>query len=76
MIFYFCVVFIRYFQRFDAELEQINVKNAIGKRSIGQNFSREKAIEMTIQAEKNEYQTVGICNYPAIALFLFCINLV
>jgi translation machinery-associated protein 16 len=51
---------IRYFHRFDEELDQINTKNSIGKRHIGQNFSREKSIEMTLNAEKNEYETSGI----------------
>ena len=42
------------------EIEQISTKNAIGKRSIGQHFSREKAIQMTLDTDKNEYETGGI----------------
>jgi hypothetical protein len=50
----------RYFQRFDDELEQIKMKNSIGKRNIGQNFSREKSIEITLKGEQNEYETSGL----------------
>lgn len=49
-----------YLHRFDDEIEQISTKNAIGKRSIGQHFSREKAIQMTLDTDKNEYETGGI----------------
>ena len=49
-----------YFHRFDEEIEQIKTKNSIGKRTIGQHFSRGKAIEMTLQSEINEYETCGI----------------
>ena len=36
------------------------MKNSIGKRTLGQNFSREKAIQMTLETEKNEYETSGL----------------
>ena len=49
-----------YFHRFDDEIEQINTKKSIGKRAIGQHFSREKSIEMTLDTEKNEYETSGL----------------
>ncbi len=49
-----------YFHRFDEEIDQIKTKNSIGKRTIGQHFSRGKAIEMTLQSEINEYGTCGI----------------
>ena len=51
-----------YFHRFDDELDQIKTKNSIGKRTIGQHFSREKAIQMTLETERNEYETCGIGN--------------
>jgi hypothetical protein len=54
------LTFFRYFLRFDEELEQIRLKKTIGKRQIGQHFSREKAIEMTLEMEKNEYETSGL----------------
>lgn len=53
---------LRYFHRFDDELEQIKTKKSIGKRNIGQNFSREKSIEMTLKTELNEYETTGLGN--------------
>lgn len=49
-----------YFHRFDEELDQIKTKNSIGKRQLGQHFSREKAIQMTLETERNEYETCGI----------------
>jgi translation machinery-associated protein 16 len=49
-----------YFHRFDDEIDQIKTKNSIGKRTVGQHFSREKAIEMTLETEKNEYESCGI----------------
>ncbi|RNA37824.1 translation machinery-associated 16-like protein [Brachionus plicatilis] len=49
-----------YFQRFDDEIEQIKLKNSVGKRNIGQHFSREKSIQMTLESEKNEYETSGL----------------
>lgn len=52
--------FFRYFHRFDDEIEQINVKKTIGKRAISQHFSREKAIEITLESDKNEYNTSGL----------------
>lgn len=36
------------------------MKKSIGNRNIGQHFSREKAIEITLASEKNEYETVGL----------------
>jgi translation machinery-associated protein 16 len=51
-----------YFHRFDDELEQINVKKSIGKRTIGQSSSRENAISITLQTEKNEFETSGLSN--------------
>ncbi|CAF0780698.1 unnamed protein product [Brachionus calyciflorus] len=50
----------KYFHRFDDELEQINTKKQIGKRAIGQHFSREQSIEMTLKSDKNEYETSGL----------------
>ena len=52
-----------YFHRFDDEIDQIRTKNSIGKRTVGQHFSREKAIEMTLETENNEYETCGISNF-------------
>ncbi len=49
-----------YFHRFDDEIDQIKTKNSIGKRTVGQHFSREKAIGMTLETEKNEYESCGI----------------
>ena len=57
----------RYFHRFDDEIEQINVKKTIGKRALSQHFSREKSIEITLESDKNEYNTSGLGN---IELFL------
>ena len=50
-----------YFHRFDDEVEQIQVKNSIGKRQkSGQHFSRQNAIHITLEQEKNEYETSGL----------------
>jgi hypothetical protein len=46
--------------RFDDELEQIKTKNSIKKRSLGQHFSREQSILMTLENEKEEYSTIGL----------------
>lgn len=53
-------LFLRYFHRFDEEIEQIRLKNSVGKRNIGQHFSREKSIQMTLETEKNDYDTAGL----------------
>ena len=50
----------KYFERFDDEMKQIKLKNSIGKRKGDQHFSRMKAIEITIEQEKEEYATAGI----------------
>ncbi len=61
-----------YSHRFDEELEQIHVKNSIGKRqNNGQHFSREKSIQMTLEQEKNEYETSGLgINLKAVFIFM------
>lgn len=52
--------YFSYLLRFNDELDQIRNKNSIGKRLIGQHFNREKSILITVEKEKNEYDTSGI----------------
>lgn len=49
-----------YISRFDEELEQIKIKHSIGNRKNRQHASREDVINMTIEREKNEYETCGL----------------
>lgn len=51
----------RYLQRFEDELEQIDLKNQIGQRQKTPQYASRKAlIESTINAERHEYETNGI----------------
>lgn len=51
----------RYLQRFQDEIEQIDLKNQIGQRQKTPQYTSRKAlIESTIDAEKNEYETNGM----------------
>ena len=51
----------RYLQRFQDELEQIDLKNQIGQRQKTPQYASRKAlIESTINAEQHEYETNGI----------------
>ncbi|UJR37313.1 hypothetical protein I4U23_030021 [Adineta vaga] len=50
----------RYLQRFQDEIEQIDLKNQIGQRQkTPQYASRKSLIETTIDAERHEYETNG-----------------
>ncbi|CAF0775507.1 unnamed protein product [Rotaria sp. Silwood1] len=51
----------RYLQRFQDELEQIELKNQIGQRQKTPQYASRKAlIETTINTERHEYETNGI----------------
>ncbi len=51
----------RYLQRFQDELEQIELKNQIGQRQKTPQYASRKAlIESTINTERHEYETNGI----------------
>lgn len=50
----------RYLQRFQDELEQIDMKNQIGQRQKTPQYASRKAlIESTINTERHEYDTNG-----------------
>lgn len=49
----------RYLHRFDEEVEQIEIKQSIGKHRIHQHFSRLNAIKITIEKETAEYNGGG-----------------
>ncbi|KAB0800436.1 hypothetical protein PPYR_06176 [Photinus pyralis] len=49
-----------YLSRFDEELEQIAIKDSIGNRKNRQHANRQDVIKMTIQREKEEYNTCGL----------------
>ncbi|XP_016924267.1 translation machinery-associated protein 16 homolog [Drosophila suzukii] len=49
-----------YFTRFDEELEQINLKQSIGKHRANQHAARKDVITMTLEKERNEYRTGGL----------------
>ncbi len=58
----------RYLQRFQNELEQIELKNQIGQRQKTPQYASRKAlIESTINTEQHEYETNGI----GIRIFFF-----
>jgi translation machinery-associated protein 16 len=46
--------------RFDAELEQIKIKHSIGNRKNRQHASREDIINLTIKAEREEFNSCGL----------------
>ena len=50
----------KYLERFDEELEQIQLKNQIGHRSFRQHASREDSIAHSMKLERQEYETCGI----------------
>lgn len=43
-----------YLQRFDSELEQIDIVRSVGKRQINPHSSRENAVKSTIEREKRQ----------------------
>ncbi|KAK5649326.1 hypothetical protein RI129_000355 [Pyrocoelia pectoralis] len=49
-----------YLSRFDEELEQITIKQSIGNRKKRQHASRQDVIKMTIEREREEYNTCGL----------------
>lgn len=60
----------RYLQRFNDELEQIDLKNQIGQRQKTPQYASRKAlIESTINAERHEYETTGFSMRTLFAFF-------
>ncbi len=51
---------LRYLQRFDDELEQIEIVNSIKGRSGQQHVARKDAIKMTLEVDNSEYNGPGI----------------
>ncbi|XP_034827929.1 translation machinery-associated protein 16 homolog [Maniola hyperantus] len=49
-----------YLARFDEELEQISLKNSIGRRTSRQHASREDVINITKKRECEEFATCGL----------------
>lgn len=49
-----------YLARFDEELDQISLKNSIGKRKNRQHASREDVINITKKKESEEFETCGL----------------
>ncbi|KAI8033447.1 hypothetical protein M5D96_013810 [Drosophila gunungcola] len=49
-----------YFTRFDEELEQINLKQSIGKHRANQHAARKDVITMTLEKERNEFRSGGL----------------
>ncbi|XP_030376605.1 translation machinery-associated protein 16 homolog [Scaptodrosophila lebanonensis] len=49
-----------YLQRFDGELEQIALKQSIGKHRANQHAARKDIITITLEKERNEYQSGGL----------------
>lgn len=50
----------RYLDRFNEEIETINIKQSISKNRSNQHANRLAIINMTIEKEKNEYNGAGI----------------
>ncbi|XP_050329835.1 translation machinery-associated protein 16 homolog [Bactrocera neohumeralis] len=49
-----------YLKRFDEELEQIALKQSISKNRSKQHAAREDVIKITLERERNEYQSGGM----------------
>ena len=49
-----------YLERFNEELEQINIVNSVGNRQSKQHVARETAIRFTLERETVEFEGVGI----------------
>lgn len=49
-----------YLQRFDEELAQIALKQSIGKHRANQHAARRDVINITLERERNEYQSGGM----------------
>lgn len=49
-----------YFTRFDEELEQINLKQSIGKHRANQHAARKDVITITLEKERSEYRSGGL----------------
>lgn len=50
----------RYLGRFEDQLEQISIINSVGNRQSKQHVSRETAINITVEKETHEFDTVGL----------------
>ncbi|RZC32747.1 BRCA1-A complex subunit BRE-like [Asbolus verrucosus] len=50
----------KYLSRFEEELEQIRIKHSIGNRKNRQHASREDIINLTIQQEREEFNSCGL----------------
>nr|CAB3267006.1 translation machinery-associated protein 16-like [Phallusia mammillata] len=50
----------RYLERFNHELEQIEIIRSVGKRNSSQHFSRERAIKFALDQEKMQFSTSGL----------------
>ncbi|XP_070544126.1 translation machinery-associated protein 16-like [Ptychodera flava] len=55
-----CQLIELYLERFDDELEQIDIVHSIKNRQGRQHASREAAIKTTLEKERNEYETCGL----------------
>nr|XP_057932018.1 translation machinery-associated protein 16 [Doryrhamphus excisus]XP_057932025.1 translation machinery-associated protein 16 [Doryrhamphus excisus] len=55
-----CDVIERYLQRFDSELEQIELVNSIKGRQGRLHGARESAIKQNIERERAQYESVGL----------------
>lgn len=49
-----------YLKRFDEELEQIALKQSIGKNRANQHAARRDVIQITLERERNEYESGGM----------------
>lgn len=54
------VLTLEYIDRFEDELEQIGIVNAVGNRQTKQHQARETAIKLTKEKENYEFDTVGM----------------
>lgn len=52
-----------YLKRFDEELAQIALKQSISKNRSKQHAAREDVIKITLERERNEYQSGGMGNF-------------
>ncbi|XP_071829616.1 translation machinery-associated protein 16-like [Apostichopus japonicus] len=55
-----CELVERYLERFDEEMEQINIIQGISARKSNQHAPRESAIRLTLQKEITDFETCGI----------------
>lgn len=61
--FYYYIYFPRYLDRFNEELEQINIKSSIAGRQGRQHAGREDAIKMMLERDTRDFESSGLGSF-------------